>query len=212
MNATADKSDPADARNRQASIRKEMRQRRRALSLAERRQSAQAACRLLKRSSIFHRSPRVAVYFAANGELDPAPLLEIALRRKKTCYVPVLDGARRRTMWFAPITQNTPLRRNHLGILEPVHTAGRRIHARHLNLVIVPLIAFDQHGNRIGMGGGYYDHTFAFLLQRRGWRKPRLFGYAYSFQRVDGIACNPWDVNLDGVVTEQKLYLTKRDS
>ena len=76
-----------------------------------------------------------------------------------------------------------------------------------LDLVLVPLVGFDDQGTRLGMGGGFYDRSFATRLFRRYWRKPRLIGVAYELQRVAHLDRQPWDVALDGVVTEQRLYL-----
>ncbi len=66
----------------------------------------------------------------------------------------------------------------------------------------MPLIGFDAHGGRIGMGGGYYDASLAFLAVRRVWRRPRLIGVAFSAQEVEYIPLDPWDIPLDGILTE----------
>ncbi len=63
-----------------------------------------------------------------------------------------------------------------------------------------------MQGYRLGMGGGYYDATLAFMQHRRGWRKPRLVGLAYECQRVDTLPHEPWDMPLDAVLTERQLY------
>ncbi len=79
----------------------------------------------------------------------------------------------------------------------------RRLSARDLDLVFVPLVGFDATGMRLGMGAGYYDRAFAFLRQRRHWRHPRLIGLAYSFQQVPHIEGAPHDVRLNCVITEK---------
>jgi 5-formyltetrahydrofolate cyclo-ligase len=73
--------------------------------------------------------------------------------------------------------------------------------------VLAPLVAFDRSGNRLGMGGGYYDRSFAYLRHRVHWRRPRLIGYAYGFQEVQALERAHWDVPLSGVVTELGLRL-----
>jgi 5-formyltetrahydrofolate cyclo-ligase len=75
-----------------------------------------------------------------------------------------------------------------------------------LDLMLVPLVGFDGACNRIGMGGGFYDRTLAYLRRRRHWRRPRLIGIAHECQRVDRIDPRPWDIPLDAVVTEQGVY------
>ncbi|MDH4134940.1 MAG: 5-formyltetrahydrofolate cyclo-ligase, partial [Gammaproteobacteria bacterium] len=72
--------------------------------------------------------------------------------------------------------------------------------------VLMPLVAFDLHGNRLGMGGGFYDKSLAFLGTRTRWLKPHLIGLAHDFQRVEKIEPCPWDVPLQGVATDQNLY------
>ena len=76
--------------------------------------------------------------------------------------------------------------------------------------MLVPLVGFDGAGNRLGMGAGYYDRTFAFRHARRHWRGPRLIGVAYDCQEVDAIDDRAWDVPLDGVVTESGVRMFER--
>jgi 5-formyltetrahydrofolate cyclo-ligase len=90
---------------------------------------------------------------------------------------------------------------NHLGILEPEGTTN--IGARWLDVVLLPLVGFDACGVRLGMGGGYYDRTFAFRNRHTSWRGPRLVGLAYSFQQLPSIAAAAHDVRMDAVVTEK---------
>ena len=90
--------------------------------------------------------------------------------------------------------------RNIFGILEPERKP--RIDARRLDLVLTPLVAFDDRGVRIGVGRGYYDRCFAFLNRRRHWRRPKLVGVAYERQHVRELARASWDVPLWGAVTE----------
>lgn len=190
----------------QAAIRRRMREQRRALTTAQRKGAARRAAAHLLRNPAFRRSQRIALYFAMEGELDPAPLLRAALAQGKKCFVPVLSPGQRGRMWFAPITARSTLRRNRFGIPEPTHQRRDRIVPRRLDLVLVPLVAFDACGHRIGMGGGYYDRAFAFRKVRHRWRKPLLVGYAYEFQRLPGMAPQSWDVDLDAVVTERGRF------
>jgi 5-formyltetrahydrofolate cyclo-ligase len=74
-----------------------------------------------------------------------------------------------------------------------------------LDLILTPLVAFDDQGNRLGMGGGFYDRTLAYLGRRKHWKKPRLIGTAHAFQQVARLPHESWDVPLHGVVTEKAL-------
>jgi 5-formyltetrahydrofolate cyclo-ligase len=134
---------------------------------------------------------------AFDGEPSLARLVEAARRRGKVVYVPVLRGE---TMRFAELVPGAALRANPFGIMEP--KVGERIDAGKLDLVLTPLVAFDDNGVRIGVGRGYYDRCFSFLRHRKTWRRPRLLGVAYELQRVAPLTPSPWDVPLWGVVTE----------
>ena len=142
---------------------------------------------------------RIGAYSPLPSELDTAPLLRLARERGCHVYVPRLTDLRRCRMQF--IEAHGPMRRNHLGILEPLRM--RRLSVRRLDLVFLPLVGFDATGMRLGMGSGYYDRAFAYLHHRRHWQRPRLIGLAYSFQQVPHIDGAPHDVRLHGVVTEK---------
>jgi 5-formyltetrahydrofolate cyclo-ligase len=101
---------------------------------------------------------------------------------------------------FRDTLPETELAKNNLGLWEPV--SGTLIDASRLDVVVTPLVAFDRQRNRIGMGGGYFDRTFAFLGDRQHWLRPKLIGVAFECQRVNNIAPNPWDVPVFRVYTE----------
>ena len=188
----------ADSRN---ALRRRIRQRRRSLS-GEQRQIAQhlAACRLRRLPPLW-RARSVAVYLAADGEADPAPVATCALARGQRVYAPVLLG---KTLRFARLTYDTPLRENRFGILEPA--TADFVDPRHLDVVIAPLVAFDDSGTRIGMGGGFYDRCFRFLKERTHWLRPRLIGLAFEFQRLQTVSRSAWDIPLWAAVTERGTY------
>ena len=185
-----------------ADIRRKLRHRRR--NLVPARRAAHAAClaRSIANSRVFQRSLRVAAYLPNDGEMDLRPLIRRAWKLGKHCYLPVLN---RHRLWFLPYRPDTPLVDNRFGIPEPGLSPRRRWPLQTLDLVLAPLVAFDDHGNRLGMGGGYYDQTFAYLASRTHWRRPVIIGVAYEFQRVAELPSHPWDVPLHGVATEQGL-------
>ncbi|GBE10841.1 putative 5-formyltetrahydrofolate cyclo-ligase [bacterium BMS3Abin12] len=186
-------------------LRREMRRKRRALDAASRAAIAERIARRLAGSDWFLRSRRVAAYLAVDGELDPAPLLHRARALHKTVYLPVLDPLQDR-LWFAPYRPGDALVHNRFGIPEPAAGGERRVAPWALDLVLAPLVAFDPGGGRLGMGGGFYDRTFAYLRARSRWRKPRLLGMAYGFQEVAALPHRPWDIRLQGCATERALY------
>jgi 5-formyltetrahydrofolate cyclo-ligase len=140
-----------------------------------------------------------------DGELDLRPLLALALDLGKRVYLPIVDVARRR-LRFARHTREQALCAGRYGLREPLATRAALIDPRRLDLVLVPLVAFDARGTRVGMGGGYYDRTFAFASSSTPWRRPRLVGVAYEFQRENRLERAPWDVLLDAVVSDRSSY------
>jgi 5-formyltetrahydrofolate cyclo-ligase len=163
---------------------------------------ANALARRLVGCVRLRRSQRIGCYLAQDGELDLAPLMKRLRNIGKQLYLPVLRGPR---LWFMPLDSRTRLVRNRFGILEPDAPASARCLPQALDLVLAPLVAFDNSGRRLGMGGGYYDRTFAYLLNRRYWRRPLLIGIAYDLQRVPALVARRWDVPLDGIATESGL-------
>ena len=101
-----------------------------------------------------------------------------------------------------------PLRTNRYGIAEPTGTDHRD--ARWCDLVLLPLVAFDACGHRLGTGGGYYDRALAFRRLRQSWPGPRLVGLAHSAQELPTISPNPTDVALDAIVTERGIRIFGR--
>jgi 5-formyltetrahydrofolate cyclo-ligase len=151
-------------------------------------------------------SERIAFYFASDGEMDPAPLVARAIMAGKKCYFPVLRERPANALWFAEHIPTQPLKLNRFGIPEPVMQHHRITPPWGLDLIVLPLVAFDLTGNRLGMGGGYYDRTFSFKLKRNHWKGPKLIGLAHELQRIESLPTNDWDIPLNAVITERDYY------
>lgn len=108
---------------------------------------------------------------------------------------------------FAEINKDTRWKQNRYQITEPDTHWGNTHHARQLDIILMPLVAFDRQGNRMGMGGGFYDRTLSFRQARQAWIKPKLIGVAHSCQEHPGLKRQPWDVSLDGVITENEIII-----
>ncbi|HEX6994075.1 MAG TPA: 5-formyltetrahydrofolate cyclo-ligase [Gammaproteobacteria bacterium] len=182
-------------------MRKTLRQARRALDDETRASGERAICRRILGLGAYRQARTVAVYYAFDGEPSIARVAEAAARHGKRVYAPVIV---RQHMFFAPITRGALLRSNVFGIAEPA--LERLIDARHLDLVLAPLVGFDERGVRMGMGRGYYDRAFRFLRHRRSWTRPKLIGVAWSFQQVPELPKQPWDIPLSGAVTELAFH------
>ena len=105
-----------------------------------------------------------------------------------------------------PITLKSRLALNRFGIPEPATTSREIKSARNLDLILLPLVAADRHGNRLGMGGGFYDNSLAFLHRRHIWKLPHIIGVAHDFQIVDNLPSDPWDVQLNALITDTNHY------
>ena len=189
-----------------SALRQQIRRQRRAMTGSEQDNCARRLAQHAAKDPLVFNSQHIAAYLAADGELDPWPLMERLWSLGKTIYLPILVTFSDQRLWFSAYSPGDRLSVNRFGILEPERSHYRRISPVALDLVLTPLVAFDLLGNRLGMGGGYYDRSFAFLNKRRYWHKPRLLGLAYEFQRQACLASEAWDIPLDAVATEKSVY------
>ncbi len=174
-----------------------MRAARRALTPLVRRRASAAITRRLARLPAFRQARDVALYVSTDGEIDLAPLAGLAVARGKRVWLPVVRPGGR--MEFARSLPGTPVRRNSFGIPEPACFARQRRGAARMDLVIVPLVAFDRSGHRLGMGGGYYDRALA------GVRRPYVAGASFALQEVNRLPARHWDIPMRIIVTERGI-------
>ncbi|WP_083871870.1 5-formyltetrahydrofolate cyclo-ligase [Vreelandella jeotgali] len=185
-------------------LRRELKRRRRALSSRQQRAAAARLCRRLKTLPELQRARRISLYLPFGGEIDPQPLLPWLYRRGVSVYLPVLRPLADNALWFVAYRPDTPMVRNRFGIREPAaaFSARRqnRLPAWALDTLIVPLVGFDARANRMGMGGGFYDRTLAFMRYRRP--APTLIGVAHACQEVETLPVEPWDIPLGAIATD----------
>ncbi|MCB1668112.1 MAG: 5-formyltetrahydrofolate cyclo-ligase [Porticoccaceae bacterium] len=181
-------------------IRQQLRRQRSLLSARQQTKASSSLTRNLARLPVFRQSRRIAFYLANNGEIDPFQAIEDACAAGKKCYLPVLHPLKFNRLYFARYRPGQRLHRNRFGIPEPRIGSAQRVAPWSLDLILLPLVAFDSQCNRIGMGGGFYDRTLAFTRHRSGG--PKLVGLAHSFQQVKHIETENWDIPLNCVVTE----------
>lgn len=189
-------------------LRRFLRHQRRALSQHEQRLAAQRLCKQLKSLPEVRRARRLSLYLPVNGEIDPTPLLPWLRQRNVDIYLPVLRPFSANRLWFVAYRPDTPMVKNRFGIWEPDvrFSAQRRnrLPTWALDTLIVPLVGFDANANRMGMGGGFYDRSLAFM--HRPGPSPTLIGVAHACQQVASLPVEPWDVPLQVVVSDQGCF------
>ncbi|MFP6850358.1 MAG: 5-formyltetrahydrofolate cyclo-ligase [Pseudomonas sp.] len=189
-----------------AQLRRQLRTQRRSLSRHAQRQAAQGLYKQLAQHPLFRRAQHIALYLPNDGEIDPRPLLRAAQQRGKATYLPVLSPWPRSKMVFQRIRAGEALRKNRFGIYEPRRNRTQQRKVWALDLVLLPLVGFDCHGARLGMGGGFYDRSLAYRSLRKSWHKPTLLGLAHACQQVERLTMASWDVPLQGTVTDEAWY------
>ena len=191
-----------------AQLRTVLRKQRRNLSQSQQIQAAQLLFRQLAQHPLFLRAQHIAMYSASDGEIDPQLLMREAWRRGKHLYLPVLARWPKTAMVFQRVRPvNQQWEKNRFGILQPRWCAADQRAVWALDVVFLSLVGFDQHGERLGMGGGFYDRCFTKLYQRADIIMPQRIGLAHECQRIELLPVAPWDVPLHAVVTEQQWYV-----
>jgi 5-formyltetrahydrofolate cyclo-ligase len=180
-----------------AALRRRFRGRRRSLTAKEQRRHATAVTRYFLASGLCLRGRTIGLYLANDGEVDLSALFTRLLRMRRRVALPVVHG--NGSMSFRRCRANTPLVPNRYGIPQPTRLAPT-ISPLALDVLLLPLVAFDAAGTRLGMGAGYYDR---YLGRVPVALRPLLVGVAHELQRSsDPLPRNRWDVPLDGVLTE----------
>jgi 5-formyltetrahydrofolate cyclo-ligase len=194
-------------------LRKTLRKKRNSLSAHQQRQAAIQLDRQIARSGLLWRSRTIALYFANDGEIDPYLLVARLMKYRAQCYFPVMMS--NKSLKFVRFRPGDKLKKNHYGIPEPAQSSRGNLPLRKpwtIQLVLLPLVGFDRHGGRLGMGGGFYDRTFQ-GAQKKGTQlisSPLLVGLAHHCQEVDQLAIDSWDIPLSKLITDKELITVPR--
>lgn len=170
-----------------------------ALSPADRRAGSERLVRRFRSSLFYPRAQRIAMFWPLRDEVDLRALIHAAVDDRKQVYLPVMRPNHQ--MLFARFRAESELQQVAFGIMEPALRGAELIAPQYLDTVCVPLLGFDRLGNRLGMGGGYYDRCFGFRNGDPGG-SPRLIGTAFSCQELGQVPVDEWDVRLDAVITD----------
>jgi 5-formyltetrahydrofolate cyclo-ligase len=193
----------SDSSRFRAELRARLRTARTQLSAAERIAAADALVSTLEQLPEFLIDARVAGYWAVTGEL---PLHAACARlgaREQGYYLPIVEESN--TLRFAAWRLGATVQANRHGIPEPDCDPRACLRPDELDLVLLPLLGFDRHGNRLGTGAGYYDRSFAFLRDKPRPARPLLVGIGYHFQELPALTPESWDIPLDYVATDREL-------
>ncbi len=187
-----------------AELRRKLRRQRAALTPEAHTKARLNIARSARLCSTLFRAQRVASYVAFEGEIQPDLLIEKLPNAK--VFLPRISNYRTHQMHFLPADNGVQLSR--FGISEPLPTTPP-MPANRLDVILLPLVAFDRSGNRLGMGAGYYDRALSSLAHQPRTR-PYLLGLAHHFQEVKSLNPSPWDVPLDAILTDQEFIQTRR--
>ena len=203
-------------------LRKTLRRQRLALALRQRRYDALQARRQLshlplplsaktKLTKHKHRPYRIGIFVDAFGELPTQPLIDWAYQHGFAVYLPVVIAADK-PLQFVKINalhlQRLRMTKHPLGMRQPIK--GQRINASQLDLLFMPLVALDKQGNRMGMGGGFYDKTLSRRQNSPLKKAPIKIGWGYDFQLVEQLDSMPWDIKLDMAVLPSQCLVFRR--
>ena len=180
-------------------IRREAKLARQNLGANYRAHASEIICNKVVRSNFFRRAENIGCYLSSEMEVDTRAIILRAQRMKKRIFAPVVEE--NYLMKFREVSAICDAQQNSFGIMEPV--SGEFFSASQLDIVLTPGVAFDDSGNRIGMGKGYFDRTFSFLAARNVYFRPKLIGLAFECQKVEKITANPWDIRVFCTITEQ---------
>lgn len=191
----------ATAAQQKRQLRRELRTLRKSLTPAQQRQASLGLIRQLTSLPNYRSVRHIALYWANDGEIDVTPLMIRLLADRKKVYLPVLHPFQPR-LRFRLWRPRMAMKPNRFGIPEP--RGGPALSPWCLDWVLLPLVGFDDMGGRLGMGGGFYDRTFAH--EGRWPRQPARIGVAHECQRVGQVPLEPWDIPLAAVATDQSIY------
>ncbi|MFT5276930.1 MAG: 5-formyltetrahydrofolate cyclo-ligase [Glaciecola sp.] len=187
-------------------IRQAFRDKRLALSTEQQTSAACALVQQYKQSPLFEHATKVALYLSFNGEINTRALIDYLWSKQASVYVPVIHPFSKGHLLFQQYTASTPMICNRFGIFEPKLDSRFICPISALDILFTPLVAFDLKGNRLGMGGGFYDRTLASLGRTEVHAKPTLIGLAHDIQQTAELPIEHWDIPLPHILTSSKLH------
>ena len=192
--------------NTKDSLRKEISLKRKNLSKKERLDSEKSLVQLWESVGGSYKTNKVALYMPINGEVTTNALISYFFSNASKCFLPVISNdVENKLIDFALFEEQSRLVKNRFGIPEP--NKSKIIDLNQLDIIFLPCVCFDSRGNRIGMGGGFYDKTLSYLSKKE---KTKLIILAYDFQEVESCLPESHDIKADACLTPNQ-YLNFKE-
>ena len=185
-------------------VRSQFRKKRQALSVQEQFTAANNLLPTCLAATTLAQAKTIACYIANDGEISPIEIINYCWQQGKCVLLPVLHPFCKGHLLFVKYQACSLTRKNSYGIAEPIVTSTNLCTLANIDLILTPLVAFDAKGNRLGMGGGYYDRTLAPIL--RDSLSTQLIGLAHTCQQTDKLLTDSWDIPLDGIATPEQFF------
>jgi len=187
-------------KNHKHHIRQHLRKQRNSLSPLQQIKAAKSCAQKSIQLAAIQNANNIALYLKNDAELDPQPLIEALWKLNKCLFLPVIKDFTNGLLHFAPYFPNSPMTHNKYGIAEPI--TDQSIAISSIDVIFIPLVGFDEDGNRLGMGGGFYDRSLAGISSENTLK----VGLAYQQQKIDSLPSEDWDQPLDMIITESTIY------
>ena len=192
----------------QSTIRSRIQKQRAMLTKDQQANRSNKVCYEILNSGALNDAEHIAIYLPVRGEADPTYLRKFKEFSDKKFYLPILSQENINHLEFALYNEHTPMKLNRFNIPEPdIASEDLLTDPKKLDAVIMPMVAIDRLGNRIGMGGGFYDRTFEFRKTEHS--KPTLIAFAFDFQLIEEQTPQPWDVPTDFIALESEFIICK---
>lgn len=187
-----------------AQIRSQIRSTRRDLSGQQQQQDAAKLLQQLIHHKKVLNAQKIAVSLAHDGEIDTLEFIKWCWENNKQVYLPVVHPFSKGHLLFLKYTTDSEMLINKYGIYEPKLEQSQTCPLSELDIIFTPLVAFDQYGNRIGMGGGYYDRMLAPWFKNKNGAYP--IGLAHDCQQIEKLPIEKWDIPLPEIITPSNHY------
>jgi 5-formyltetrahydrofolate cyclo-ligase len=190
-------------------LRQEIRYQRSLLNADQQAEQSLLLSKRLIKEKVVKGVKHIAIYLANDGELNTQPFIDWCWQNSITVYLPVIHPFSKNNLLFLKYTETSILVKNKYGILEPKLNVQDIITVAQLDIIFTPLVTFDRYGNRLGMGGGFYDRTLSAWhaqYQQNKHTKPLPVGLAHDCQKVNTIPFESWDIPLPKIITPTTSY------